>query len=424
MDNYEQSPHHDRRIPFCPEDFKLKQYKRNHFFFGKMMTVEDFRLEQDYFNHKRNLINRLIHGGGIVCGLNVTLPIIHEGDDGWRVDISEGCAIDCCGREIVISKRYGCSVICTNPEILKCNEIGLYLREVEYLVDLVPSARAERWEERKERKEERWEERKERWEHECCESHIEEKFELLFDYLPEKQEKRKYTQAELGVTRDSESIKSKIIDLYCKEMLQECPSCHSMKDGGPKVLLAVLCWKDGTLVVEEEKTKSHRKALYSNEMLGDWVTTLLYDVYYTDKFKQPPKSTCGIAEIERDGTEELTAPVYVISQSIVHGLGKLPAILLGKMDTNKNSIDYMGSLAAHGEKIHPGKQSYLPTSLSPCLEKYLSAEEYPVSVNAVEITDTDFKILAIFPAKSKESKVNVKWTAIPIEEQRANVQST
>lgn len=418
MDHSEKSAHRDRRIPFCPEEFKLKQYKRNHFFFGKMMTVEDFRLEQDYFNHKRNLINRVIHGGGVVCGLNVSTPLIHDGDE-WRVDISEGCAIDCCGREIVVSKPYECSVICANPEILKCDQFGLYLREVEYLVDLVPAPRAERSEEEREKR------REEEREYECCESHIEEKFELLFDHLPEKLEKRKYTQAEIGEL-DPESIKSKIIDLYCKEKLPECPSCHSMKDGGPKVLLAVLCWnrQDGTLVVDQEKTIKH---VYTHEMLGDLLTTLLYDVYHTDKFYKDTKSSCGIVDIVRDEAEEISAPsgpVYVLT-TVKHGLDQLPAILLAKMDTNKQSIDHMGSLTAYGEKIHPGKQSHLPSSVPPgsWLEKYLSAEEYPPSFNAVDITESEFKILAIFHAKSKESKVTIRWTAISVEEQ-ANVQPT
>jgi hypothetical protein len=412
MDYYSEKSHRDRRIHFCPEEFKLKQFKRNHFFFGKMMTVEDFRLEQDYFNHKRNLINRLIHGRGIVCGLNVSSPILHEADV-WRVDISEGCAIDPCGREIVVSRKHGCSVIFSDPEVMKCDEIGLYLREVEYLADLVPAPLHA----------ERREERREEWrEHECCESHIEEKFELLFDYLPEKPEQRKYTQAEIGITGDSESIKSKIIDLYCKDMLEECPSCHSMKDEGPKVLLAVLCWKDGTLVVDQDKTIRHRKSLYTNQMLGDLLTTLLCDVYYSEKFQAGPKSSSGLREISRD-VEEDDTPTYVITEAIKHNLDQVPVILLAKMDTNDQYIDYIGSLPPNQEKIVPGRKSHLPSLVPEWLGRYLSADEHPVSVNAVQITDSDFKILAIFPAKSNESKLTVRWMAISMEEQKANVQS-
>ena len=58
------------------------------------MIVDDFKLEQDYFKEKRYLINRIIHGSGIVCGLNIA-KIIPDDSDAWRADISEGCAIEC-----------------------------------------------------------------------------------------------------------------------------------------------------------------------------------------------------------------------------------------------------------------------------------------------------------------------------------------
>src|SRR5881392_2658174 len=138
MDHYsEKSGRRDGRIHVQPDEFKLKQFKRNNFFFGKMMTVEDSKLEQDYFNQKRYLLNRLVHGTGIVCGLDVG-KIIRDGD-AWRADISEGYAIDCCGREIIVSKRFECSIISQNPAMMQRGEIGLYLREVEFLVDSVPS---------------------------------------------------------------------------------------------------------------------------------------------------------------------------------------------------------------------------------------------------------------------------------------------
>ena len=48
-------------------------HERNNYFFAKLMTVRDFFAEQTYFNNKRWLLNRLIHGWGVVCGLDVEL---------------------------------------------------------------------------------------------------------------------------------------------------------------------------------------------------------------------------------------------------------------------------------------------------------------------------------------------------------------
>ncbi len=73
-------------------------FERNNFYYGKLMTVRDFFAEQCYFNEKRWLINRMVNGWGVVCGLDVK----------WKdkkqdtVIITPGLAIDCCGREILV----------------------------------------------------------------------------------------------------------------------------------------------------------------------------------------------------------------------------------------------------------------------------------------------------------------------------------
>jgi hypothetical protein len=72
-------------------------FERNAYFYGKQFTVRDLLLEQRYLIEKRWLINRMITGDGVVCGLDV----------GWNADAHEftvgiGLAIDCCGREILV----------------------------------------------------------------------------------------------------------------------------------------------------------------------------------------------------------------------------------------------------------------------------------------------------------------------------------
>ena len=70
---------------------------RNRYYYGKLLDAFHFDLEQNYFNNKRWLLNRLIAGYGVVCGLNVTL-----GADGQSVVVTTGVAIDKCGREIIV----------------------------------------------------------------------------------------------------------------------------------------------------------------------------------------------------------------------------------------------------------------------------------------------------------------------------------
>jgi len=70
---------------------------RNRYFYGKLLDVFHFELEQSYFNEKRWLLNRLVSGYGVVCGLGVQL-----GADKQSIVVLPGIAIDKCGREIIV----------------------------------------------------------------------------------------------------------------------------------------------------------------------------------------------------------------------------------------------------------------------------------------------------------------------------------
>jgi len=80
----------------------IPTFERNRYFFGKPMTVHDFETEQQYGIAKSRLLNRLIHGTGILCGMQVGLPKIADGR--FTVEISEGAALDCCGNLIVANR--------------------------------------------------------------------------------------------------------------------------------------------------------------------------------------------------------------------------------------------------------------------------------------------------------------------------------
>jgi hypothetical protein len=77
---------------------KLRRFERNHYFHGKMLSARDLADEQKYFNEKRWLINRMVIGWGVVCGLDVSL------DDGCLV-VGPGLALDCCGHELLVCDR-------------------------------------------------------------------------------------------------------------------------------------------------------------------------------------------------------------------------------------------------------------------------------------------------------------------------------
>lgn len=72
---------------------------RNRYFYGKLLDVYHLDLEQKYFSSKRSLINRLVTGYGVICGLNV-MPA----EEGNAVMVQPGVALDKWGREIIVSE--------------------------------------------------------------------------------------------------------------------------------------------------------------------------------------------------------------------------------------------------------------------------------------------------------------------------------
>ncbi|HEX8140066.1 MAG TPA: carboxypeptidase-like regulatory domain-containing protein [Pyrinomonadaceae bacterium] len=80
----------------------LVSFERNRYFFGKPMTVRDFEAEQQYFNGKSRLVNRLVHGIGIICGLQ--LKELAVASDKLSFYLAKGAALDCCGNLIVVSQ--------------------------------------------------------------------------------------------------------------------------------------------------------------------------------------------------------------------------------------------------------------------------------------------------------------------------------
>jgi hypothetical protein len=74
--------------------------ERPRYFFGQVIGVEDLEQEQLYHREKARRHNRVLHGWGIVCGLEV-----RASTQGTRkVTISPGYALDRYGEEIVLPR--------------------------------------------------------------------------------------------------------------------------------------------------------------------------------------------------------------------------------------------------------------------------------------------------------------------------------
>jgi hypothetical protein len=81
---------------------EYNNFKRARYFHGMLMTDRDFREEQIYHNEKRKLLNRMLHGWGVVCGLGIkaTSPVSS------KIVITPGLALDCHGNEILVCEDF------------------------------------------------------------------------------------------------------------------------------------------------------------------------------------------------------------------------------------------------------------------------------------------------------------------------------
>lgn len=224
-------------------------FERNNYFYGKLMTVRDFKAEQDYFNEKRHMLNRLIHGVGIVCGLEVKkngatntegyIPIV-IGDK--TVYLSPCVALDCCGNEIVVSNN---SVPKRVDGTFNNGTNYLYLKYSEEPTEKVPSVS-----------------NTSACDEECCDNRVREKYEISVNQTPPVSE----VPVLKGEIRETDS--KDIAQNYYETHLSTCPECNDSK-----VLLAVMNDKG---VVNNVETFKYRSIVYNNpmiyELLGNHLT--------------------------------------------------------------------------------------------------------------------------------------------------------
>ena len=124
---------------------QLKQFQRNNYFYGKLMTVRDFEDEQAYMNDKRYLLNRTLHGAGIVCGFT-DIAVYEEGGEVKIKFNKGGLAIDNCGREVVVPSGIS-KKICDKNQTkgvtatdLGDNKYYLYIKRKDCYAEMVAAA--------------------------------------------------------------------------------------------------------------------------------------------------------------------------------------------------------------------------------------------------------------------------------------------
>jgi hypothetical protein len=81
----------------APNPFELVPARRNRYYYGKLMDVLHFSMEQQYGRAKHELLNRAVLGAGVVCGLDVQPDATGKG-----LIVRSGLAIDGWGREIIV----------------------------------------------------------------------------------------------------------------------------------------------------------------------------------------------------------------------------------------------------------------------------------------------------------------------------------
>lgn len=73
-------------------------FERNRYYYGKLLTEQDFNTEQKYMNDKRRIVNRFLHGTGVAAGFKVVRM------DEKSISIEPGFALDGAGRELVLER--------------------------------------------------------------------------------------------------------------------------------------------------------------------------------------------------------------------------------------------------------------------------------------------------------------------------------
>jgi hypothetical protein len=133
MDTYMTKPTTSKARPVRPDccaDEQCTSGSRNNYFPGKRLTPDAFRVEQKYLVERRHLLNRAMHGWGVVYGYAVAMAAPDPrcpGAELGKLEIGEGLALDRCGRELVQTAR----VALTLDSVIMLDGRGVPIRDTD-----------------------------------------------------------------------------------------------------------------------------------------------------------------------------------------------------------------------------------------------------------------------------------------------------
>lgn len=292
----------------------LQQFQRNRYFYGKLMSVRDFETEQSYMNEKRHLLNRLVKGAGIVCGLDGIEVGVEEGQITLTF-AGGGVALDNCGREIMVPPGSKKGVLVEEAGQAQSNlstttpgQFYLFLRYEARDYELVNSAA-----------------NPSSCEETCCPNRILEDFQVIAtDTAPELPTVvcPDLSSIQAGETNAEEQA-ADIIKNWAKERVEEnCSGCN--EDG---VFILALTIENNSFTIEDTATRQHISLVYNNKLLSQLVTCHITD------FDNPHKTTAA-----QLGALESINSVTPDENGDVELLGDLASAIAISADIANNTI--------------------------------------------------------------------------------------
>src|ERR1043166_3688881 len=105
------SPAKTSRAGDCCGDSHCGAGLRNQYYDSKRLTPASFHLEQSYGIEHRRLLNRAIHGRGLVYGYAIhPQPAPGSLDAASKFMVSPGLVLDQCGRELYLQEAIALSL--------------------------------------------------------------------------------------------------------------------------------------------------------------------------------------------------------------------------------------------------------------------------------------------------------------------------
>lgn len=125
----------------------VHRFTKNKYFYGKLLTVDDMATEQAYHSGVQRTLSRFVMGWGGICGLKVepsTETDDETGQESLVVEVSEGLALDRCGRLVVVGDDQRETLpIPPEAEGVETDTVAIYVEYDECATDPVPAAKME-----------------------------------------------------------------------------------------------------------------------------------------------------------------------------------------------------------------------------------------------------------------------------------------